>query len=538
MQPERRRFLKLAGLGAGALACGRAAFGPERGVPAVPAALAQTGPDLELALEAGLEPVALRPDRVETMLRYRARVIAGDPAAVWDPGPPFPGPVLRARRGQRLRIHFRNALAEPTTVHWHGLEMPDDMDGHPRHAVEPGAGRVYDFALRNQPATYWFHPHPHGRTAWQVYHGLAGLLLIDPAESQPAEATPRELALVLQDRRFDAAGALVYDPTPMGFLGDEVFVNGRPAPELRVPAEPLRLRLLNGATHRSFKLGWSDGRPVRVLGTDGGALEPALDKPYAMLAPGQRLTLLADFGPLAEDGELRLEHLGFEDGAGGMMALATRLPLAARFPVARFRAAEPTAAATLFLPSLLRGAGSRGGWAAASPGLQPLPPATDRPTVRSKGGRPSLPTQDGPADRSFRLLMQQGRWTLDGRSFEMEAVAADERVALGAEEVWEWVNGSGGMGMGGMMQMPHAMHLHLVQFRVVGRDPDPRFAAAYATVRDGFVDEGWRDTVLVMPGERVRIRARFEGFTGLYLHHCHLLEHEDGGMMRNFRVEA
>ncbi len=529
---SRRRFLELTGWGAGALALGRlAASTGTSGAGADPGILrAQGAADLELELVAAPEPVRLRPERAETMWRYRARVISGDPGAVVDPGPPFPGPVIRARQGQALSIRFRNDLPEETTVHWHGLEMPDDMDGHPRHAVAPGAERAYDYQLLNQPATYWFHPHPHGRTAWQVYHGLVGLLIIDPAEAADAPSG-EDLPLVLQDRRFDASGALVYDPTPMGFLGDEIYVDGRPEGRLDLPAERHRLRLLNGATHRIFKLGWSDGRPLRVLGTDGGMLESPLDKPYAMLAPGQRLMLEADLSGMRAGEGLALEHLGFDDGAiGGMMQLPTRLPVSASFGLVDLRvSAEP--ADRIYLPSLTRGAAVGGATVA---GL------ADSSAMRLASRRADLPLQDAAPDRSFDLSMQFGRWLIDGRSFEMEAVAEDEIVELGAEEVWEWFNAGGGMGMGmgGMMRMPHAMHLHLVQFRVVGRDPDPAFAAAYETVRDGFVDEGWRDTVLVMPGERVRIRARFAPFPGLYLHHCHLLEHEDGGMMRNFRVSG
>jgi FtsP/CotA-like multicopper oxidase with cupredoxin domain len=149
-------------------------------------------------------------------------------------------------------------------------------------------------------------------------------------------------------------------------------------------------------------------------------------------------------------------------------------------------------------------------------------------------------------------------WTINGRTFEMESVSDDERVKLGALEVWEFVNapgsmlmgggagmghggphgGHGGMGMGHAEEMAHPMHIHGVQFQVLGREIRPELAAHWQTVRAGYVDEGWKDTVLVMPGERVKLLLKYEDFTGLFPFHCHNLEHEDLGMMRNYRVEG
>ncbi|MBE9524300.1 MAG: multicopper oxidase domain-containing protein, partial [Chloroflexi bacterium] len=130
-------------------------------------------------------------------------------------------------------------------------------------------------------------------------------------------------------------------------------------------------------------------------------------------------------------------------------------------------------------------------------------------------------------------------WTLNGRTFEMTYVASDEVVKLGDLEVWEFINRpGGGMGMMGGMTLPHPMHVHGLQFQVIERQIDPDFRASWETLSDGFVDEGWHDTVLVMPGERVKVLLKFDDFEGLYLYHCHNLEHEDMGMMRNYRVEA
>ncbi len=151
------------------------------------------------------------------------------------------------------------------------------------------------------------------------------------------------------------------------------------------------------------------------------------------------------------------------------------------------------------------------------------------------------------ATRTFYLYVQAGRWTINGRTFEMTATAPDEEVLLGAREVWEFVNtppfGTGGPGGGGgmgAMGLPHPMHIHGLQFRVISRQAPANATqrANWETVKDGYVDEGWKDTVLVMPGERVQVEVVFQDYTGLYLYHCHNLEHEDMGMMRNYRVVA
>lgn len=507
---SRRRLIRLAALAAGATGSLRpAARAGSRRPLQDPGA-----PDLALHLEAVAESLPIRPGPPTTIWRYRATVASGDPAAVVDLGGPFPGPLIRVRRGWRVRVAFVNRLDEPTTVHWHGLNVPDVADGHPRHAVAPGGSYAYEFQVRNEPGPYWFHPHPDMRTGIQTYMGQAGLLWVE----DDAPDGRIDLPIVVQDRSFAADNGLVYRPNMMGMLGDEIWVNGRRDAVLDVPAAEHRLRILNGSNSRIYKLAWRGGPPVTVLGTDGGRLAAPLQRPYVMLAPGQRLDVAAEFGDGALGRRPVLESLEFTGAAPD--AGATALPMGARFPVASFRVEG--GAAPLYLPAALAGA-----------------PVAATHALRAGGPRAPRAlgaAQDGPPDRTFVLRAQMMRWTINGRTFELEGVAEDEIVRLGAEETWEFDNQGAGMGGAGMMAMAHAMHLHLVQFRVVGRDPDPRREADYATVRDGLIDAGRLDTVLVMPLERVRIRARFVDYPGLYLYHCHMLEHEDMGMMRNFRV--
>jgi FtsP/CotA-like multicopper oxidase with cupredoxin domain len=468
---------------------------------------------------------------------YRGTVLKGDPAALQPLPGSHLGPILRVRRGQRVRIRFANDLPEPSIVHWHGLHLPDDMDGHPRHAIGPGGSYTYEFEVLNRAGTYWFHPHPHGITGPQVYKGLAGLFLVTDAEEAAAGLPTGEfdLPLVIQDRTFDGGNQIVYLPggmmdRMMGVLGDRVLVNGRPDFVLAVATRPYRLRLLNGSNSRIYKLAWEDGTPLTVIATDGGLLERPVQRDYLTLGPGERAELWADFSGRALGAELRLHSAAFAGAEAGDMDMGRRsaLPDGTAFTVLRVRVDR------------------------RSSDRQPLPERLS--TWRRYRVEEAV---NATRPRMFTLAARGMGWTINGRTFEMEAVAEDERVKLGALEVWELVNtpgrmmmAGGGMGHGGghaghggpamgahTEEMAHPMHIHGLQFQVVGREVRPELAAHWETVRGGYVDEGWKDTVLVMPGERVRLLLKFEDFTGLYPFHCHNLEHEDLGMMRNYRVE-
>ena len=323
----------------------------------------------------------------------------------------------------------------------------------------------------------------------------------------------------LQDRLLDADGQLVYAPDPMlGFLGDRILVNGRPTPTLEVRSGTYRLRLLNGSNSRIYKLAWSDGSPMIAIGSDGGLLEVPVRKPYVMLAPGERVELWADFGRSPAGQPIWLESRSFDGTAtmgrgmmsggmgrgmrGRMMGGRADLPNGSPFRVCAFH---------------VKGSGER----------RELP--AQLAPVRF---RPEREVVNPDAPRRFEVSMRMMRWLLNGRSFHMTDVAPNERIRLGATEDWEFSN------LGGMMAMAHPIHVHGGQFQVVERTVASWGRAAAETVSQGLIDEGWKDTFLLMPGERVRIRVRFERHAGLFLYHCHNLEHEDMGMMRNFLVEA
>ena len=290
----------------------------------------------------------------------------------------------------------------------------------------------------------------------------------------------------------------------MGFLGNSVLLNGRPNFTLSAASRAYRLRLLNGSNSRIYKLGWADGTPLTVIGTDGGLLERARSKGICCI--GSR-------------------------PAGGLCGL--------------------------ILAADMRSA-SRRIWLTcqtATPGGDSVFPILNVEVDRLEDASLKLPEQiihypwaSGELRRLTCSLhgsssLEMGRmmsWTINGRTFEMMETAKDEVVRLEAIEVWQFTNQiGGGMGMmGGGMALPHPMHIHGLQFQILEREISTEGRAAWETLNDGFVDQGWHDTVLVMPGERVKVLLKFEDFTGLYLYHCHNLEHEDMGMMRNYLVKA
>lgn len=526
---SRRQFLHLTGFSLGGLAatsllsaCGFS-FDPETidpyasSTPPAPglASQAATGELVEISLQAARARFDILPGGETRVWQYQANLLQGPPASLQALPGNYLGPILRLRRGQTLRVQFENQINEPTSVHWHGLSVPDDMDGHPRHAIDHGQSSTYEFPILNRAGTFWYHPHPHQRTGPQAYYGLAGLLIVSDDEESALglPAGEFDLPLVIQDRSFDSQNQLDYSGNPMtGFLGDHILVNGHGEYTLEAAAAPYRLRLLNGSNARIYKLAWDDDTPLIVIATDGGLLEKPVQRAYVVLAPGERVELYADFSDNPVGTKRRLVSLAFDGGGsgiGGMMGgPAAGLPQGSALDVLRLHITRPGQVGP-GLPEHL-----------AAIGFYDVQEA-----INAK--RP----------RRFDLTMHMAG-LINGRTFEMEAVAPDEVVHLGDLEVWEFANLGGGMGMMGGSDQPHPMHIHNVQFQVLERRLENGSQRAYNTLSAGFVDSGWKDTVVVMPGEVVRVLVKFEHYAGLYLYHCHNLEHEDGGMMRNYRVES
>ena len=461
-----------------------------------------TQPDLEVEIKAVQESISIFPGPRTNVWQFKGQVIHGDPAQLQAMEHGWLGPTFRVRRGQRIRVRFKNLIPQESIVHWHGLHVAPKDDGHPRLAVSPGGEYVYDFQVDNRAGTYWYHPHPHGLTGNQVYGGMAGLFLISDREEQALGLPSGEddLALVLQDRTFGPDNQLVYLRSPMdrmnGFLGDRIMVNGQANSTFDVKGKPYRLRILNGSNSRIFRLAWSNGRNLQILGTDGGLLEKPLNVPDIMLGPAERVDLWADFGDMPKGSTVSLRSLPFNTGGGrmGMMGRGARLPNGSRFQLVRFQVSEA----------------GKGGT---------TPP--ERLTSLERLDPSEAVNREHP--KRFFLDMRHMQPTINGRTFHMSEVAPDEMVHLGDTEIWEFVNS------GRMMAMPHPMHVHGLSFQVLGRFGGPGYR---------FLDQGWKDSVLVMPGERVAVIMRFTDHKGLYLYHCHNLEHEDLGMMRNYLVRS
>lgn len=512
-------------------------------------------PDVEIKITARQGSTQILPGASTNTWSYHGEVLKGDANAVINLAETYLGPILRLRKGQKVRIHLQNELPEATIIHWHGLIVPPQADGHPSDAVASGKSYIYEFEVKNRAGTYWFHPHPHGTTASQVIKGLAGLVIVSDDEEAVLELPSGEfdIPVVLQDRTFDTLNQFIYNiesmagmrgmgtvnmDAVMGFLGERILVNGHPNFRLPVATRAYRLRLLNGSNSRIYKLAWSNGTPLTVIATDGGLLEKPVQRGYITLSPGERVELWVDFSQQKVGDEVKLRSLEYSGvEASMMMEGESMLPNGTAFDVLTVRI-ERAEKETRTLPmQLSKMAGNR---------------AEDAVNFNSP--------------RPFALTMNNMQWLINGKLFEMEAIDENEKVAFNSLEVWEFINQQGaaaldntsgssmtGMGhskMGGMNMMgsdannqgvmsdfmAHPMHIHGVQFQVIERQIDPAYAAGWETVKAGFVDEGWKDTILVMPGERVKILLRFNEYAGRYLVHCHNLEHESMDMMRNYLV--
>ncbi len=490
------------------------------------AARAAFVPDIELELTAAPAEARILPGARTKVWSFTGRVLKGPANALQAIPDSYLGPTVRVRRGQKVRIRFLNRLPDPSIIHWHGLDVPQDADGHPRLAVAGGAEYVYEFDVVNRAGTYWYHPHPHMQTGPQVYSGLAGLFIVSDAEEAAIDlpSGPQELLCVLQDRRFDANNQLVYSTTMMdmetGFLGNRVLVNGQARPAWSLATRAYRLRVLNGSNARVYKLAWSDGTPITAIGGDGGLLERPRAQTFVTLGPAQRVDVWLDLSARAVGTTIELRSEAFALGDVGL----------------------PVGGAAM---GMGRGMGARGGvMGGGTAGELPLGAAISLLSItiaRKEASTARLPARLSAFDQAWQpaaglpvrqipLTFQMMQWQIGGRAFEMAGVAADETVAAGSTHLWEFVNAGGPMGL----QMAHPIHLHGRQFRVVSRTG----GIPTNSVREGLIDDGWTDTVLVLPNETVRIQVRFSDYPGLYLYHCHILEHEDMGMMRNFRIVA
>ncbi|TKC82947.1 multicopper oxidase family protein [Trinickia terrae] len=421
---------------------------------------------------------------------------------------PIAGPLIDVREGDTVEIVFINRLPQPSMIHWHGMPVPPEQDGNPSNPVEPGATRVYRFTLpRGSAGTYWYHPHPHMLTAEQVYRGLAGPVIVRAADDPLAEWPERHLFVT--DLKLAADGAIA--PNDMmdwmnGREGQFALVNGARRPRIAV-ARDERWRVWNAGSARYLRLMFDDGRRFEQVGTDGGLLErPRRDLTELLLAPGERAELIVR---AAADGSASTRTVltaGVYDRRKMAMMHGSLPPEpACALADVEFASGVDTPGAGTqvhrALPQHLRTVASLG------------EPTAHKSVVFSEKmdmaamHRPGASNHGMPAGMSFMI---------NGASYDPARVTLTSR--RGEVELWSIENRT---------DMDHPFHLHGTQFQVIERElegvatPEPFLA--------------WRDTVNVQPGETVRI-ATMQSMRGERMFHCHILEHEDLGMMGALKV--
>ncbi len=436
--------------------------------------------------------------------------LPGMQTATWGYNGQYLGPTLMLRKGDQVSLRVTNNIGVMSTTHWHGMHVPAIMDGGPHQRIEPGETWNASFEVMNRASTYWYHPHPHAMlsqgvifdpesTGYQVYQGLAGMMIIEDDVSDTL-ALPRsygvdDIPLIIQDRPFNDDGSLLHFPDnfnpatdPALRKGDHFFVNGVESAVLNVGAQVIRLRILNASNTRIYNLGFSDNRTFHQVVSDGGFLAQPVSMTRLLLAPAERAEILVD---MSSDEGQSLQLRSF-NGGNGTTYVPTRLqdPFdTADFDLLELQVVTASVGAVLSIPSSLT--------------------AVDR-----------IPEEEAVntiSPRPFEL--QANPFGINGKRMDMNII--DQRITLGDTEIWEVTNPN---------VQAHPFHVHGDSFQILTRDGVPAPAN----------EMGWKDVVLVRPFETVRIIKRFHDFAdpdNPYMYHCHILEHEDVGMMGQWVVE-
>ena len=431
-------------------------------------------------------------------MRYTAQLIEGPESTLTVVPNTYLGPVISVNTGDSVKVHFQNNLEYETCTHWHGLDVPDAADGHPKDAFGPGESYDYEFIVRNRAATYWYHPHPDMMTGEQAYRGLASFFIVSDPQEQALDL-PRgeyDLPICIQDADFDNDNQLVYSgANMMGMFGNTQLVNGQPNYNYSAANRIYRMRLLNGSQSRILKLAFDDGTPIVVIGVDGGLLEAPQEMPYLLMGPGERYELWADFSGNNVGDVITLKSLAFDEFAGGIGQGGEKDIMTFTID----RAEEEI----LVLPT----------------SLVPMGEIFD---IADSQGEKIWPISWG----------NNNNFLLNGETFDLIGTKENERASGDSLELVTITNSTG------IVKFAHPMHFHGRQFQIFSRSIGAEGVDAYNTVKDGLVDSGWQDTFVIMPYETVKFLVRWSRHPGLFVYHCHNLPHEDMGMMRNFELSA
>ncbi len=401
------------------------------------------------------------------------------------------GPTIRVNGGINVNINFQNNLSEKSNIHWHGLKTPATMDGHPEAVINPGSNFNYLFTVNQRAGLCWYHPHPDKATARQAFQGLAGLFIVNDAEEAALNLPSGiyEIPLVIQDKRLSSSG-IVYTPSMAevmaGYMGETVIVNGVASPTKEVSTRYYRLRILNGSNARIYNLALSNNADLIIIGNDGGLLKIAAIVKSILLAPGERLDVLVNFAGLTPGAEVFLESRMFNNGGNAQGKQG--------FKIMKFKVTQ-TISDGFTVPAILSI-------------LNFISPSSSSKT------------------RNFIINAMQmssgmnmtGIHRINDKTYDKNRI--DENVSANATEIWVFDNSQG--------DEPHPIHLHGVHFQVLERSG----GRAQLIVSES----GWKDTVLVMPRETVKIIIPFTTLTGVFVFHCHNLEHEDDGMMLQYQL--
>jgi spore coat protein A len=556
MNPTKRRdFLKLCIASVPAMVCAQGVDADDETGQAVSQPVYRKPGSLERYIDPLPVPKRLTPQGTgERGDQYRVRILEFTrqlhsqlpPTRLWGYEGQYPGPTIEAFRGKPVQVQWENHLpaqhilqvdpgihgamppapAVRTVPHLHGSRSPSASDGLPEKWFTPGQTALYHYPNNQAAATLWYHDHAVGITRLNVYAGLSGFYLLrdDEERSMGLPSDDYEIPLLLQDRTLDDQGQLVYSPTfddgekpSPGLWAPELFgdlpvVNGAIYPYLQVEPRRYRLRVLNGANSRFFNLFFNLAKsPTDIpslvsfhqIGTDGGLLPGPVALNKLLLGPAERADLMVDFSGLAGK-TVTLSNNAPAPFPGWDMVTPHHLTL---YELMQFRVTLPLSGN-------------------AKSFSMPAPRAFAR-----------LDESTSVATRDFVLserMDAQGRSTgvlINGKGYD-EPVT--EVVKLGSLEKWRFINAT---------EDAHPMHLHLVQFQILERHGFNPSAFQNGTLvfvgtpRPPAANEaGWKDTAIVNPREVLTIIVRFEGYTGRYVFHCHMLEHEDNDMMRPYEV--
>jgi len=432
--------------------------------------------------------------------------------------------IIKVNRGDKMTLKFNNKLMSDSTIHWHGFKIPANMDGGPDFPVAPNKSMTYSFTMDQPAASMWFHPHPDMQTGKQVYMGLAGVFLLSDDISDELEQNnqlpfgDRDVTLLVQDRRFGTAQSgvrvLEYKNQTMdndGMLGDIVLVNGSQSPKFEVGTVKYRLRLYNVSNAKNYDFAFSDGRSFTIVGTDGGLLAKPVNVNHIFMGAAERVEIIVDFSKDNIGSKVALISKYFQDDNMRRGNMNNNSNGTSQNSVSKQGRTINGTEVNIMRFDIMKDIEDT------------VQIYTNLPQRAEINNRLLAKNADNVGnERQFNMTMSMNgmggvmTFVINGKSFDSKRV--DEYVSENSTEIWNITNNS---------PMAHPFHAHAIQWQILSRNG----ISATGT------DLGWKDTFLVHANESVKIIGKFEPINqGDYMYHCHILEHEDAGMMGYFRV--